>query len=304
MLALAACGKKDKPDTPAPGTETLVTPTKVTDVLGIAIVEPSDRIVQLAAPTSGYVLQVNVHIGDRVRQGEVLLALDSELENAQVLQAQSKIATQNEAVDAARQNLELLRIKLDKARADLQRDEALFKGNALSQQALDNSRAVIPDLQQQIQAQEALIRQQQSRLGEIEADIRYFKTLAQQKTVRAPFNGVCLSVDARVGTYIDAKSPVGDFAPAGPLIALTEIDELFADKIKVGQKAIIRPQGSSEVLTTGTVTLASPYLRKKSLFSEKAGDLEDRRVREVRVQIDDPSKVLIGARVECIITVE
>ena len=223
---------------------------------------------------------------------------------AQVAQARSKSAAQTAAVDVARQNLELIRVKLAKARADLARDEALFKGNALSQQALDNTRAVAPDLEQQIRAQEAQIRQQQSRLGEIEADIRYFQTLAGQKIVRAPFNGVCLSVDARVGEYIDAQTAIGDFAPAGPVIALTEIDELFADKIKTGQKAVIRPQGSTEALTTGTVVLCSPYLRKKSLFSEKAGDLEDRRVREVRVQLDDPARVLLGARVECIITVD
>jgi hypothetical protein len=86
-------------------------------------------------------------------------------------------------------------------------------------------------------------------------------------------------------------------------VAVTEIDELFALNVKLGQKAIIRPQGSDERLTTGTVILASPYLRKKSLFSDNAANLEDRRVREVRVQLDDPSKVIIGARVECIITV-
>jgi hypothetical protein len=52
------------------------------------------------------------------------------------------------------------------------------------------------------------------------------------------------------------------------------------------------------------VVLASPYLRKKSLFADKAGDLEDRRVREVRVQLDQPEKVLLGARVECVIEIE
>ena len=73
--------------------------------------------------------------------------------------------------------------------------------------------------------------------------------------------------------------------------------------MKIGQKAIVRPQGSRDVLTTGTVVLASPYLRKKSLFADNAANLEDRRVREVRVQLDDPTKVIIGARVECVIDV-
>lgn len=50
--------------------------------------------------------------------------------------------------------------------------------------------------------------------------------------------------------------------------------------------------------------LASPYLRKKSLFADNSANLEDRRVREVRVQLDNPENVLIGARVECIIDVQ
>lgn len=305
LCALAACGKKEgATDQPVVAADTLARPLVVTEVLGIAMVEPSERITALAAEANGYVKQVNVRIGDAVRKGQALLVLDAGVEAAQVAQAQSKMAAQNDAIDAARQNLALLNVKLTKARADLARAETLFKGNALTQQDLDNARAPVPDLEQQMRAQEALIRQQQSRLGEIQADIRYFQTLSGLKTVRAPFDGTCLSVDARVGQYIDAKSAIGDFAPAGPVIALTEIDELFADKVKTGQKAVIRPQGRTDTLTTGTVVLTSPYLRRKSLFSEKAGDLEDRRVREVRVQLDDPSKVLLGARVECIIQVQ
>ena len=92
-----------------------------------------------------------------------------------------------------------------------------------------------------------------------------------------------------------------DFAPEGPVMAITEIDELFADKVKVGQPAFVRAQGDTVVLATGKVILAAPYLRKKSLFSDKADNLEDRRVREVRVQLDSSETLLIGSRVECII---
>jgi hypothetical protein len=45
----------------------------------------------------------------------------------------------------------------------------------------------------------------------------------------------------------------------------------------------------------------APFLSKKSIFNDRADNLEDRRVREVRVQIDNPDAVLIGSRVECII---
>lgn len=305
LLFFISCGKKDASTSSAtPTADSLSRPVDIREVMGIAIIEPSERIITLAAEQSGYIREVKAQPGDVVKKNQVLLTLAGEVEAAQVAQASSKIATQNDAVAVARENIKLLEIQRAKARADLDRDETLFKGNAITQQQLDNTRAVLTELDQQIRAQDATLRQQQSRLGELGADVKYYRTLAGNKIVRAPMDGTVLSLDARVGQYLDNKAGFGEFAPAGPTIALTEIDEMFAAKVKTGQKAIIRPQGSKQVLSTGTVVLTSPYLRKKSLFADKVGDLEDRRVREVRVQIDNPAAVLLGARVECVITVE
>ncbi|HXD93019.1 MAG TPA: HlyD family efflux transporter periplasmic adaptor subunit, partial [Bacteroidia bacterium] len=122
-----------------------------------------------------------------------------------------------------------------------------------------------------------------------------------KKKIKAPANGKILSVDVRLGNNVLASQSVGDFAPDGPLIAITEVDELFATKIAVGMKAYIRPQGQLDTLATGKIYLTSPYLRKKTLFSDDATNMEDRRVREVRVLLDKSDKVLIGSRVECVI---
>lgn len=307
-LWLAACGseaeKSAEGQAPATDSVGVAAAAAVRQVVGIAIVEPSERIVRLTPEQSGYIREVKVNIGDKVSKNQVLVVLDAEVERAQVGQASAKAATQNEAIAAARENLRLLEVKLGKAKADLARNEALFAGNALTQQQLDDSRALTADLSQQLRVQEAALREQQRRLGEAQADVGYFQTLADQKVVRSPINGAVLSLDARVGEYLSAQTAIGEFAPEGPVIALTEIDEMFADRVRVGQRAFVRGQGSREVTTTGTVVLASPYLRKKSLFADKAGDLEDRRVREVRVQLDQPEKLLLGARVECVIEIE
>lgn len=295
-------GKKDNTtDKAASQPDSLRTRANVSEVLGIAVVEPFERIINLSAEQSGYIREVRVHVGDKVKKGQLLLTLDAGIENAQLNQANSKLSTQSEAISAARENLKLLQVKLDKARADLARDEALFRGNALTKQQLDNTRALLPDLEQQIRVQEAIVKQQEGRARELRADVGYYQTVADQKSVRTPMDGIILSIDARTGQYLDSKSGFAEFAPVGPIMAITEIDEMFADRIQLGQTAYIRPQGSSEVLARGKVVLMSPYLRKKSLFSDNTSDPEDRRVREVRVQLDDPDGVLIGSRVECII---
>jgi multidrug efflux pump subunit AcrA (membrane-fusion protein) len=114
-------------------------------------------------------------------------------------------------------------------------------------------------------------------------------------------SGTFLSVNVRTGTYLTNTTPLGDLAPDGVLMALSEVDELFAEKVSVGQDAWIRNQGDTEIIAKGKIVFVGNYLKKKSLFSGKPDDLEDRRVREVRVELGDKANVLIGARVECVI---
>jgi multidrug resistance efflux pump len=305
LILLVSCKSGGEKTAPAPAVLTdSADVADIREVLGIAIIEPAGRIVALAAERGGVVREIRAEIGRPVQAGQPLLLLDARVENAQLRQAQSKIAAQQEAVQVAAENLKLLETQIKKAEADLARDEALFAGKALTQKELENSRFQVNSLRREAEGRQAAVRQQQARLLELQADIAYYQTLTEEKTIRAPLAGTLLSLDTKQGAFLEPGKPIGDFAPAGPLIALTEIDELFAGKVQAGQKAFIRPQGKKDTLSTGVVVMTSPYLRKKSLFSDQPGDLEDRRVREVRVRLDRPEAVLIGARVECVIVVE
>jgi HlyD family secretion protein len=279
-------------------------PVDISSVMGIAIIEPEQRIANLASESNGIIESVNVKTGQTIQKGQVLLRLNSTLDQAQIEQAKSKIGTQNQAIAAAESNLNVLKNQLDKARRDVARDQELFNGKAITKDALDNTLYNLDNLEKQIANQKVAIQQQKARISEINSDIKYFQTLSGKKEVRAMQSGTLLSVNVHQGEYLTTNQVIAEFAPSGPTIALTEIDELFASKIKIGQKAEIRNQGTDEVIAKGTVILTSPYLRKKSLFSENSSNLEDRRVREVRVQLDDASGVLLGARVECWIDIK
>jgi hypothetical protein len=79
------------------------------------------------------------------------------------------------------------------------------------------------------------------------------------------------------------------------------VDELWANKIYIGQKATIRTQGMDDKLAEGEVVYLSPYLKKKSLFSDDSSNMEDRRVREVRIRLSGNTNLLINSRVEAVI---
>lgn len=280
------------------------TPVVVREIVGIARIEPPEKIITLNAESGGYVREVRFQENQLVKKGDILIVLDGEVEQAQLQQARSKIQSQKDAITAAKATLESLKVKLANARNTYDRNQRLAKGNAATQQQVDDSRFNVEDIEKQIVAQQASIAEQQSRSKEIEADIHYYQTLSARRVIRAPLTGVFLSSDIKPGTYISTETALGEFAMEGPYQAITEVDELFANKVQIGQNAYIRPQGSAEQLATGKVVYVAPFLSKKSLFSDSPDNLEDRRVREARVQLNANDKVLIGSRVECVIKIE
>ncbi|MBC7487836.1 MAG: hypothetical protein H7282_13920 [Cytophagaceae bacterium] len=300
VVLLASCGGKSKEEQRA--IDSLVkSPLQVSQIIGVALIEPQAHIVSLYAETGGIVKKINHDINEEVKVGDVIVELISDVEQAQLNQAQSKLATQRALISAAQSQYNSIRIKSENAKANFDRNTNLLQSGGVTKQASDDSRFANESLQADLASAQANINQQQSRLNELNADINYYQKLVDRKKIKALSNGKILSMDVNIGNNISSSQTVCDFAPEGPLMAVTEVDELFADKVKEGMKTYIRPQGKTDTLGTGTIYLTSPYLRKKSLFSDGAANMEDRRVREVRVLLDSNAKALIGSRVECVI---
>jgi multidrug efflux pump subunit AcrA (membrane-fusion protein) len=297
-IVIASCGesKKEKVDEAANQT-----PTEVTKIVGMASVEPLTRIVSLYSDVGGIVDKINYDINSEVKANDVIFVLNTEVEEAQLAQAKSKLGTQQAMINVAKAQLASLKVKQDNAQVNYNRNVNLLKAGAVTQQVTDDSKFAYESLQNDVLAADAGLKQQDAKVSELQADINYYERVIDKKKIKAPTNGKILSVDVRLGNNVLASQSVGDFAPDGPLIAITEVDELFATKVSNGMKAYIRPQGQLDTITTGKIYLTSPYLRKKTLFSDDATNMEDRRVREVRVLLDKSDKVLIGSRVECVI---
>lgn len=291
-----SCGNKDKQNT-----EQAIVPQDTERVVGIATIEPQTRIVSLYSETGGIVKRILKDINDEVKAGDVIIELENSVETAQLKQALSKLKTQQAIIESTKSQAKSLAIKVENAKLNYERNEKLLKSGGVTQQALDDSYYNYESMKTDLSTYTANIEQQKSKLQELEADIEYYKQLLERKVIKAPFDGQILSMDVKIGNNVSANQVVSDFAPNGYYIAITEIDELYAIEVKEGMTAYIRLQGKTDTLSTGTVLLTSPYLRKKSLFSDGAANMEDRRVREVRVKLDDKSKLLIGSRVECVI---
>jgi len=301
MFALVSCGDKKAKEEAAAKADSIPKPSIKNQILGVARIEPEDGIMSLTAGTAGRVLAVLIDDNQAVSKGQQLLNVEVVLENAQLRQAQSKVGTQQATIAANQAILEGLKVSLRNAKETYERNLDLFKGNAQTKQVLDDSKASLDKLVKDLETAEANIRQAQSKVGEMQADINYYRTVVEKKRVTALLGGKVLKVLVKTGDYVNNDTKIADFAPEGALYAKTEVDELYAERVQVGQKAFVISQTTGDTLAKGTVSYAADYLKQKSLFKDQSTEQEDRRVRDVSIRLDSGKMPLIGSRVDCII---
>lgn len=276
----------------------------VTRVSCIGRVETEGKTTDLASEVTGVVRRIAVEAGGRALAGETVVDLSSEVEAAMLEQAEAAVAAQAAGIEASVASLAAARARAGNARDDLKRAKALYEADRIAGSEYDDSATEYEALAQDVARLEAELSAQKSLLNKYRADRDVAAAQLARRSVRAPADGVVLSLDIAVGSLVSFEAPFGTFAPDGPLTVWAEVDELFAGLVEVGQRASVRAQGTTEVLATGSVSFAGPHLREKSIFSDEVGDLEDRRVREVRIALDEGAELMLGSRVECVIDVQ
>lgn len=298
-LVLISCGGKE-----APVKLEKYKVKAIDQIIGVARIEPAAKISPIGSESTGKIIQIHVQEGQFVKKGTLLLTLDQSLDVAQLQQSEAKLLTKQQRSKSLEAKIAALELKIEIADAERNRDRNLANAQAGTQKAAFDSENVYKNLKAELAITKADLAEANAGLGETKMELNYTKKLSDKKNIYAPADGMVLNWDVKQGQAITIGNKLGDFAPKGDLIATTEVDELFAMKVKNGQRAAINIQGTKERLSTGTVVYCAPYLSKKSIFNDRADNLEDRRVREVRVRIDKPEAVLIGSRVECIISLK
>lgn len=269
------------------------------EVFGVARIEPEFDIVSLHAGTEGKILQVLVTENSEITQGQEVLRLDQAIEVAQLNQAKSRLGSQQRAEVVAGANLDQRRLDLIQAEKDLLLAQSLLAGNAETRQKVNDLQSEVDQRRQEVVIAEANLQQVKAKRAEIEADIHYYQIQLSRKKIPATMKGKVLNVLVHPGEYVSPTTVILEYAPEGAVIANTEVDELFASRVSPGQKAVIYSQMTGEELARGVVTFAADYLRQKSLFKDQSTELEDRRVREIKVRLDEGIIPLYGSRVDC-----
>jgi multidrug resistance efflux pump len=177
----------------------------------------------------------------------------------------------------------------------------LFNKGAETKQVVDDLEKDLALLQVSKSKSELTIHQAIDKANELTALIKLRQLDIDQKVLYAPFDGLLLQIEAKVGSALTLYQTYATIAPAGNKIVKAEVDELYSAKLKEGQQVDIQYVGTNQPIATGRLVFLSPYLQKKSLFSEKTDDQEDRRVRQISISLNGNPAIILNAKVECVI---
>jgi multidrug resistance efflux pump len=277
------------------------TMVEVSEVVGVGKVEPEKEIISLAASTGGIVKEIYRNDGDSIKKDEPLARLDDELELIRVSQLRSEYNTQKTQEDIDELNLSESEARLSNKKRLLESVRVLALKGAETKQTLDDLETEVTTLSLTVEKYNASVKLAASRLKELAEQVRYAEAEASKKILRSPYEGQMLEMLIEKGSSVKQFEKYAEVAPSGPMTVRTEVDELFAGRLRIGLDADIRFVGSDSVVARGKVIFLSPYLKKKSLFSQKANEQEDRLVREVRIKIEGGNGLILNSKVESVI---
>ncbi len=175
-----------------------------------AVLQWSQRV-ELSTPVSGVVQAVNVSVGERVRQGQVLLKLDERIYSARADEAAAMVARNRE--DAA------------EAQRDLKRVQELYDRTVISVSELDQAK--LRHARAAAQLKESQARQRQELKNREDAQLR------------APFDAIVVARHVEPGQAVAATLQPQSLlvvARAGEMLARAQVQEAQLANLKVGQE--------------------------------------------------------------------
>jgi len=298
ILLVPRCNKKNEASSDQSLSPLALKPDKI---VGLGRIEPELKLLNLHSEVPGIVIKIPFQPGEKISQGEAIIELSNAVEKARLEQSIAKVQTQSFQVKAAEASLSAMKIRTANAKLNFDRIKKLYETDVQTQSSYDQAKSEYESMLEDIKRLEAELISAKNLLKQSQADEKLALAEFERKFTKAPVDGQLLSLDITLGSLLSPDKSFGTFAPSSPLTAWCEIDELFAGEVYLGQKAYVRYEGETDPLTWGKVSFVGPYLRKKSIFSDDIGDLEDRRIREVRITLEPDTKLLLGSRIECVI---
>jgi len=293
LLLLISCGKeiKENPE------EISIT---INEIVGIGKVIPKDGIVLLSVDQPKKITKLNYRLGDTIAKGSVIFETEAQNELLAIKENQAVLQADQAALKVLGTEVKQEEIKLKDAISQWNLSKRLALKNAETKEKLREDSIAVVLQKQVLQQKRHNLNAQKKGLSQKEIQIQSSELAFNQQKFIAPQDGILTQFDVTLGEILTPNTVFGELATLSELVIEGEIDELYAHKIKLGQKVRVALVGQNQNIGRGTIVFVGTGLQNKSILYETIGEGMDRRVRRFTVKLDDTnSSLFINQKVEC-----
>jgi len=244
-------------------------------VAAVGLVEANSENIAIGTPLAGVVDRVFVSVGQSVKAGDPLFALD-------IRQLRADLAVRRQALAVAKSRIKVARARL----ADLQRvldfAEGLTDKRAISTEELTQRRSAV-------QTATAQFEEARAEASAAEAEARAVETEIERSTVRAPLDAEVLQVKLHLGEYAPAAvtaTPLILLGGSRPLHVRVDVDEHEAGRVRPEAAATAHLRGDAAVKTPLHFVRFEPFVVPKKSLTGDSTERVDTRVLQVIYRIE------------------
>lgn len=249
-----------------------------TTVAATGIIEAANENVRIGPPTAGLVTKVFVAVGDRVREGDMLLQLDDRDLRAQLVARQA-------AIPPAEAQVEEQKYRIGDLDTQLKRLKSVRDSRAVSEDDVKRTWYAAEMAKRAMSRFEAALKQVIAQRDETQL-------LLDRLTVRAPRAGTILQVNIRAGEFAlttGASEPLMLLGDMQQLQVRAEVDEVNAPLVAPHRPAVAYLKGNTAQAIPLTFVRIEPYIVPKRSLTGDNNERVDTRVLQIIYRFERPA---------------
>ena len=233
-------------------------------------IEPAGREVFVSPPQTKEVVRIFVKEGDKVKEGQTICVLDSDVELAQLQAAQARI-------EAAKK---VLAITQD----DMKRKKDLYAKKVDSEFNYTRAR-----LQADLEQSNIAVALKEAALA---------RSRIEQLELKSPIDGKVYKCDVRLGETLSAGDNTRIILGSPDLWVRLFVEAYWKDRVTVGSEFSIYNSETDEQIGVGTVIFKAPYMGRRNFRTEDSQERFDTKFQEVVLEfVSSKEDVPIGLSV-------
>jgi membrane fusion protein, multidrug efflux system len=202
----------------------------------------------ISSQVMGYVREVRVQAGDRVKEGQLLVALDARDLEANYRRAEAGRDEARSAQTEADHGIAAAKAQLELAQVTFQRMQGLFEKKSISNQEFDEATARRKAAEAAYQMALAKGAQVHAKIAQAEQEVQSAGIMHGYTEIRAPFSGVVTSKTAEPGSLATPGAPLMTLEREGSYRLEASVDESRLPSIRIGQSVSVKLEALDRTL--------------------------------------------------------